>query len=399
MSWGASEFSGETAYDSHFTTPAGHTPITFIAASGDNGSAGAPEYPSVSPYVLSIGGTQLSADGSGNWSSETGWSGSGGGISLYESQPSYQHGVVTLSSTMRTTPDVAYNASGGSPFAVYDSYSHGGWVQIYGTSAGTPQWAALIAIADQGRVAAGQATLDGRTQTLPMLYQLPQSDFHDITTGNNGSYSAGSGYDLVTGRGTPYANRIVPALVASSSTNPPPALAAPTSLTATAVSPHRVNLSWQESSTNVARFLIQRSTDGINWTQIATVGGTVTSYQDRGLNKSQTYYYRVCASDSAGSSAWSNVASVTSPHIGHLSVANVSLLGFGRGRASGNFETTVFSPSGRQRQGMYGSIYVSARLPIPTAATRQSRHSATPVRFVEDFWAGLNRRLWDASAG
>src|SRR5262249_27785088 len=74
-------------------------------------------------------------------------------------------------------------------------------------SAGAPQWAALIAIADQGRALAGEGTLDGATQTLPTLYQLPSSDFHDITSGNNG-YSAGTGYDLVTGRGTPLANMV-----------------------------------------------------------------------------------------------------------------------------------------------------------------------------------------------
>ena len=59
-----------------------------------------------------------------------------------------------------------------------------------------PSWAALIAIADQGRVSAGLPTLDGRSGTLPAIYGLPSSDFHDITSGNNGN-AAGVGYDLV----------------------------------------------------------------------------------------------------------------------------------------------------------------------------------------------------------
>ena len=108
---------------------------------------------------------------------------------------------------------MAYDASGASPFAVYDTSSYGGWLEAYGTSAGAPQWSALIAIADQGRALAGEGTLDGGTQTLPMLYQLPASDFHDITSGSNGGYSAGAGYDLVTGRGSPVANLIVAGLV------------------------------------------------------------------------------------------------------------------------------------------------------------------------------------------
>ncbi len=212
MSWGAGEFSGETAYDSYFTTPSGHNGVTFVASTGDSGSSGAPESPSVSANVLAVGGTQLSTDVSGNYLSETGWSGSGGGISAYESQPAYQKGVVTQTSTMRAVPDVSYDGSSSSPFAVYDTSSYGGWIQVYGTSAGAPQWAALVAVADQGLALSGKGSLDGATQTLPDLYKLPGSDFHDVTTGSNGAYSAGAGYDLVTGRGSPYANLIVDSL-------------------------------------------------------------------------------------------------------------------------------------------------------------------------------------------
>src|SRR5262249_29788978 len=90
MSFGGGGGSGETPYDAYFTTPAGHNGVTFVASSGDSGSAGAPESPSVSPNVLAVGGTQLTTDAAGNILSETGWSGSGGGISLYEGQPAYQ---------------------------------------------------------------------------------------------------------------------------------------------------------------------------------------------------------------------------------------------------------------------------------------------------------------------
>ena len=76
MSWGAGEFAGETAYDSVFTTPAGHNGVTFVASSGDSGTT---EFPSVSPNVLSVGGTTLNLTSQGTYSSETGWSSSGSG--------------------------------------------------------------------------------------------------------------------------------------------------------------------------------------------------------------------------------------------------------------------------------------------------------------------------------
>ncbi|HTV57071.1 MAG TPA: S53 family peptidase, partial [Terriglobia bacterium] len=215
MSWGGGEFSSESDYDSIFTTPAGHQGVAFVASAGDSGAP--PSYPAVSPNVLAVGGTTLNLSGS-SYGSESAWSGSGGGISTYEPQPSYQNGVVSQSSTQRTSPDVAYDANPNTGVSVYDSYGTPAgdpWIQVGGTSTGAPQWAALVAIADQGRALNGLGTLDGGSQLLPMLYQLPSSDFHDVTTGTStGSpnYSAGPGYDLVTGLGSPYANRIVAAL-------------------------------------------------------------------------------------------------------------------------------------------------------------------------------------------
>jgi subtilisin-like proprotein convertase family protein len=208
MSFGSSEFGGENTFDSYFTTPAGHPGVTFVASTGDNGNPG--EYPSFSPNVVAVGGTSLFTDGAGNYSGESGWSGSGGGISQYESKPSYQSSV-TASSTQRTIPDVAMDADPGTGVAVYDSYDFGagnGWITVGGTSLAAPLFAGFVAITNQGRVAAGLPPLDGPSQTLPNLYNAPASDFHDVTTGSNGSTSAGPGYDLVTGLGTPVANNL-----------------------------------------------------------------------------------------------------------------------------------------------------------------------------------------------
>jgi len=206
MSWGTNEFNGEAGYDSHFTTPPGHTGITFVGASGDWGKPGI--WPAYSPNVLAVGGTTLHLSTAGNYASEAGWNGSGGGTSTYEQKPFYQAGFD--STGFRDIPDVSYDADPASGVAVYDTLNSNGWLVVGGTSAAAPQWAALVAIANQGRVLAGTSALSGAQSVID---QLPASDFHDVTTGNNG-YQATAGYDLVTGRGTPLANAVVRSLVA-----------------------------------------------------------------------------------------------------------------------------------------------------------------------------------------
>jgi hypothetical protein len=217
MSWGSNEFPGESSWDRPFATPAGHSGVTFLASSGD---AGAPVgYPAISPNVVSVGGTTLHLGAGGTYLGESGWSGSGGGVSNQETQPTYQKGVVTQSGTYRTNPDVAYDADPNTGFSVYDTFNNAAsrpWEQFGGTSDAAPQWAGLIAIADQGRILAGESPLDGPSQTLPLFYALPAADFHDITSGvSTGSpaEAAGPGYDLVTGRGSPLANQVVSDLV------------------------------------------------------------------------------------------------------------------------------------------------------------------------------------------
>src|SRR3954464_4610659 len=101
VSAGGNEFRSEAAADELFTTPPGHAGITFVFASGDEG--GKAEYPSSSPYVLSVGGTSLYTTSSGQILDETVWDSGGGGISKYEGVPSYQNG---LGLSARGTPDV-----------------------------------------------------------------------------------------------------------------------------------------------------------------------------------------------------------------------------------------------------------------------------------------------------
>jgi len=214
------ELPTDPSNDYHFLTPSGHSGVTFVAASGDYGAP--PQYPATSPNVLAIGGTTLSLNANNSYGSETGWSGSGGGMSRYEPEPAYQGGV--QSTGFRANPDVALDADPATGVAVYDSvtyypyypillgasgwYGLGGTSPVGGTSVAAPMWAALVAIADQGRSLLGVGSLDGGSQTLPIIYQADANDFHDITQGNNG-YPAGPGYDLVTGRGSPIATSVI----------------------------------------------------------------------------------------------------------------------------------------------------------------------------------------------
>ncbi|RQV23176.1 peptidase S8/S53 subtilisin kexin sedolisin [Burkholderia cenocepacia] len=216
MSFGGNEFSSETGFDSHFDVPG----VTFVASSGDSGTG--TEYPAASPYVVSVGGTTLSSDTAGNYIGEAAWSGSGGGVSSVEAEPAGQTAWPIPVAGKRGVPDVSYDANPSSGFAVYDSVTYqgqAGWFQVGGTSAGAPQWAALVAIANSLRTAAGKASLSGAYDTLYAVGKTAYgSDFHDVTTGSNGNCgsvcSAAGGYDYVTGLGSPIAPALVQALVA-----------------------------------------------------------------------------------------------------------------------------------------------------------------------------------------
>ncbi len=151
-------------------------------------------------------------------------------MSRYEPSPSYQSG---MGYSRRATPDVSYDANPNTGFYIYDTYGYGGVMGVGGTSAGAPQWAALVAIADE---MAGQ-NLDGASQTLPAIYNTAHSayssNFHDITSGTAGRNRAGRGFDLVTGWGSPIADSIVPALASDAPasdpvTSPPPTTPPPT---------------------------------------------------------------------------------------------------------------------------------------------------------------------------
>ncbi len=193
MSWGGSEFSTEASSDSHFTAPR----VVYFAASGDTG--GQRIYPGVSPNVVSAGGTTINRDGSGNFVSETGWGGSGGGPSQYESRPSYQDGISAIVGTQRGAPDFSFDADPNSGVSVYDStpcQGFSGWLVFGGTSVSSPSLAGIVNLA--GHFYGNSAT------ELSIIYSNlgNASDFRDIVSGTAGSFNATTGWDFVTGVGS-----------------------------------------------------------------------------------------------------------------------------------------------------------------------------------------------------
>jgi subtilase family serine protease len=193
MSWGGPEFKNETTLDQHFVSPSG---ATFFASSGDNGSGAS--WPAVSPNVVAVGGTSLKI--SGSTISEKAWSGSGGGISLYEKEPSYQANYsITKANGMRAIPDVSYDADPSTGIPVYKTTGKiGMWYVVGGTSAGAPQWAAIKAL---GGAASNERFYEDKEQDDNSNF------FRDIVSGTNGTCTyycqARKRYDYVTGLGSP----------------------------------------------------------------------------------------------------------------------------------------------------------------------------------------------------
>ena len=201
----------------------------FFAASGDNStwSSSNEAWPADDANVVSVGGTDLvTAGAAGPWSSETAWVDGGGGISPDGiGIPSWQQlsGVINSSNrgstSLRNGPDVSANAN----FTFYVCADQSGCTanNYGGTSFAAPMWAGYIALVNQQLAANGKSAIGFIN---PTIYQQNvgsqyAADFHDITSGTSGSYSAVTGYDLVTGWGSPNAG-LIAALAGGSSGSP-----------------------------------------------------------------------------------------------------------------------------------------------------------------------------------
>jgi Putative Ig domain len=176
-SWGEGEYPGEVSdANAYFNHPG-------VAITVSAGDAPGPEFPAEAEYVTAVGGTTLNLAGNSRGWSESPWSSSGGGCSVYEVAPSWQSASVTGCGT-REDDDVSADADPNTGAAIYNSYSQGGWLEVGGTSEASPIIASVYALA--GPPAAGS---------------YPAQDIwaHEPS----GLYPVGSGYSSVPGWGTP----------------------------------------------------------------------------------------------------------------------------------------------------------------------------------------------------
>jgi subtilase family serine protease len=181
---------------------------TFSIATGDSGADECspfpgikPSWPASSPYAVAVAGTTLNATATA-WNGEVVWNNpgfgaTGGSPSTFEPKPSWQNALVP--GAKRGVADVAFDAS---PFSGANMIYFGGIAQVGGTSLAAPIFSGLWA-----RVIAAKGT--GVGFAAPLLYQLPATDFHDITFGNNNGETAGTGYDFATGRGSIILSRAI----------------------------------------------------------------------------------------------------------------------------------------------------------------------------------------------
>jgi kumamolisin len=242
ISWGASEDQwteqARTAFDQALADAAA-LGVTVTAAAGDGGStdratdgAAHTDFPASSPHVLACGGTSLTADASTGavqsetvWNSGSGGGATGGGVSTAFDLPSWQQqaGVPAgpNGAAGRGVPDVAADAD---PATGYRVRVDGRDMVIGGTSAVAPLWAALLARLAQrsgARFGLVQPTLYGTTTAGAVA-----PGFRDVTTGGNGAYEAGPGWDACTGLGVPTA-ALAAVLTAAGTTTPPDAPGTP----------------------------------------------------------------------------------------------------------------------------------------------------------------------------
>lgn len=211
--------STQVTTDSQYFANLASAGVTIFVSSGDGGSTPGTgpagdtsgptqvETPASDPSVTAVGGTSLTLNSSGNVSTETAWSLSGGGASIYFNRPRWQTGNGVPAGTTRTVPDVASVADPNTGAYV----TLGGVQNVFGgTSWSSPTWAGFCALINQARA---NVNLPSVGLLGPRIYPLlGTTNFRDITSGSNG-FSAGPGYDLVTGIGVPSVQTLAQTLV------------------------------------------------------------------------------------------------------------------------------------------------------------------------------------------
>ena len=347
----------------------------FFAASGDSStwSKRNEAWPADDAYVVSVGGTDLTtASAGGSWKSETAWADSGGGISPDSiAIPSWQQlsGVINSSNkgstTLRNGPDVSANAN----FTFYTCADQTTCLanEYGGTSFAAPMWAGYIALVNQQLVANGEPTIGFINPTIyaQNVTSSYSADFHDISSGTSGSFSAVSGYDLVAGWGSPNAG-LINALTGSSTETPAFSLSA---------SPTAVSVAAGSSGTSTITTAIS---GGFNAAVALTASGAPAGVT---VSFSPT---SIAAPGSGTSTATFAVASTTAPGTYSITVT---------GTGGGVTHTTTVSLT--VTGGVSASFTISAS-PSSITVTRSSSGTSTITTAVS---GGFNSAITLSASG
>jgi hypothetical protein len=326
--------------------------VTVLVASGDNGATAEGKvqttYPTSDPDVTGVGGTTLTLGANNSVTSEVAWSSSGGGTSVVFGRPSWQTGTGVPAGNMRLVPDVAASADEnlGATIIV-----NGQSLIIGGTSWSAPIWAGFCALIDQHR---------GSPLGLlnPKIYPLAgTAAIRDITSGSNGTDSAGVGYDLLTGIGVPDVTALLADNLSSS---------------AAANIPSQLGDQVVTLGQSATFFVVGEgaATLGFQWQRMASGSTTWANLGDTGTYQGTSTPMLVvngatlamagdqfqCIVSNSGGSATSNPASLTVNKVGVTTLAGWP---GSSGSANGTGRAARFSNAGGIRQDNNGNVYVS----------------------------------------
>ncbi|KXU82308.1 peptidase S53 [Paraburkholderia monticola] len=394
MSFGAAEGSWTASVDSAFSS----ANMTYVAATGDNGTG--VEWPSISPHVLAVGGTQLTYDGAAR--SETVWSGTGGGVSKYTSAPAYQNpsvpGMGTLS--MRSVGDVSFNAdpyTGQYVAIMAPGSSSASWYSVGGTSLATPQWAGITAIANAlraqdslGALGLAQMQLYGTVSANASLYA---ANFYDVTSGSDGacsSCSAHTGYDQPSGLGTPNVGSLLSTLGATSAQAPVVAAA-----TVKGVAGSALSFTMAASAADALRWSLSNAPQGMS---IDSSGQVAWAQPVAG-----SYAVTVKATDTVTGLSASAIANVTIVSASAPIVEAATIAGQTKQALAYQVDVSALDPVQYSMSGAPAGMSISSsgmiRWPSPVAGTYGVNVTATDTKTGQSGSATLSVQISAATSG
>ncbi|WP_328648899.1 trypsin-like serine protease [Amycolatopsis sp. NBC_00348] len=347
--------------------------ITMLSASGDWGATGCgyqgdnstvqADFPASDPLFTGVGGTQLrTSDSAGTYQAESCWnqggSGntrSGGGYSQIYAKPSWQPG----SSQFRSVPDVALDADYGA--GALSVYMNGGWQDVGGTSLSSPLWAGYVAMVNQKAKGQGKSTVGAMNPAIYAVAGSAQyaSTFHDVTSGGNGTYNAGTGYDLCTGWGSPQGDNLADPLI--NGTAP-----APANDFSVAASPASVSVDpGQPVTTSITTSVTKGSAQDIALSADGLPAGVTASFAPATVTAGKSSTLTLTAAASAASGTTSVTVTGKGPDVTHTATVSLTVNGSG----TGDFSLALSPSSATVKAGQPAKTTVSA---TATAAAHPS---------------------------